>query len=167
MKKNDNNINGKLKFFCEKRKGLERYDDLRGPFSYGSFTYATDGRVLVRVNRQKEIPSPMPGSKLRKTAKSASRMFDKFPKKGFKRIQIPTLEKVRTNSYGQRIVAIGKRNFNLKFLTAMKRLPDMQVCPREFKTSAGFAGAKPMAFVFSGGRGLVMPTLSKARKRII
>lgn len=180
MKKNDNNINGKLKLFCEKRTALYQYDSLKEPFSYGPFTYATDGRILVRVKRQKDIPLTPPGSKLRKTAKGAAAYFRKFPERSFKEVEVPAQKSVPKNRDGQRIASIGDRNFNMKFLTSMKRLPGLKVRITQSRrplpdwrdgvnTGARMSARgelKPMEFVFDGGCGILMPTLANATKKV-
>jgi hypothetical protein len=179
MENNDNNIDGQLKPFCAKKRDGYLKEPLQHPFSFKGYTYATDGRVLIRVKRQTDIPTPAPRSKLRQTAKAAEAYFSKFPVRGFRSIKIPANKTVpATSDWGikRRIVAIGNRNFDMRFLSAMKHLPDLKVrirkssrpLPKECDGVEPGArrGTIPLEFLFNGGCGLLMPTLTKAGKRI-
>lgn len=143
-----------LKLFCS--KDSTRFM-LTSPFNFGRYTYATDGRIIVRVPKIYGYDSPP--TYMLSTARAARGLFDKFPKHGFITITTPKKKDVRRNSYKQRVVQIGASNFNMVFLLAMKRLPNLKVRPPRIVQDI-------MPFTFDGGIGKVMPTLAQSRYTI-
>jgi hypothetical protein len=141
-----------LKHFCSK---VDTSWEIAKPFNFGRYTYATDGRIIVRVPIIPGYDRPSCKRGLN-VARSARDLFKKFPERGFIAIDIPHKKDVRENGYNQRVVQIGASNFNMVFLLPMKRLPNLKVRPPRTKNDI-------MPFTFAGGIGKVMPTFASAR----
>ena len=161
-----------LEIFCHPDR-----PELVRPFSIDTWTYATNGHVLVRVPRRDDVAE-------NETAPNVARMFpDDAPKARYKpapKFEIPERfdreEECfgcggtgkahhhwcpdcqcvcdRCNGTGKATelvtVKIGRASFNSKYVSWLQQLPNLELdrVPRGFK---------PMRFRFDGGEGLLMP----------
>ena len=166
----DRTIN--LEIFCHPDR-----PELVRPFSIDTWTYATNGHVLVRVPRRDDVAE-------NETAPNVARMFpDDAPKARYKpapKFEIPRGLTARRNvsvaaAPGKRTITgvqtvsacataatarerlpklvtvkIGRASFNSKYVSWLQQLPNLELdrVPRGFK---------PMRFRFDGGEGLLMP----------
>lgn len=140
------------------------------PWNYGEHTYAADGVVIVRVPRRAEWDS-FPGVH----AKSATRLFDGFPDPGvvfFRklatlpdaplRVECPHCKESGDGEDcegcdGDKLVPnplpvdVGSRQLPIHQLLKIAVLPGLLVAQDHGK------GSDPLAFLFDGGAGLLMP----------
>ena len=150
-----------LRLFTEKKNRYRK--ELRKPFSYGAFSFATDGRIIVRLKRCDGANGSF------SKASVAAAYFRQFPKRGFVKIDIPNKADVPKNDHGFRVVAIAHRHFDMQFLTPLKRLPKLKVgvnIDRLAERKRSYFKFGPMPFIFDGGCGWVMPNLGNSTYRI-
>lgn len=169
-----------LKQFCSTDK-LRPY--LHEPFSFGEYTYATNGYILIRVPRLTEYPevekAPAKAAEERFSSRAVYRM-QPLPAYRF-----PEPEKVKCsgcdgrghehdcpdctcecedcNGMGwirERIsAALGAAVFDAEYLSWIAALPGV-IVPTEPSPT------KPMPFTFDGGEGVLMPRRGPAEKHI-
>lgn len=163
-----------LKRFCANSKESYRQSITR-PFSQGDWTYATDGRVLIRVPRLDEVPeyddSPCDVQK---------RIFDEQPITGWWMILPPDLPELLPAykcafcgdepkpdcvecdgegfiEHSAIPVKVGKHAVSHIYLHKLKTLPGVQIC-ESAKGELNGLGVR-----FDGGEGRQMPMRQSGR----
>lgn len=131
---------------------------LKQPWSRGDFTYATDGRVMVRVPRRSDIPEnedapDVEGRILSKLLFDDLRLIEKpdLPPLRFILIEDDGILSVPYSALNSECVRFAGALFNLRYVHLLCWLPDLKMGPPadEFSPSPfGFAG---------GGVGCLMP----------
>lgn len=150
------------------------------PFSIGEWTYATDGRILIRVPRREDVPEN-PSAPQKATTLIPTDVgpfvplpeFEEYPLhlldnekecqacEGHGYIACPTCgnEERCEVCYGSGMldnappyvaVQIGEHHFSNHYLTLLKGLPNVKIAVNEKEES-------PAAFQFDGGAGCLMP----------
>lgn len=151
----------------------ETREAMMTPFSYGTFTYATDGRIIVRVDRRADIPE-------RNNAPKQVQIEDIFRKAtGADWMEVPTLptpilekclacgghgkiewekqtyecEECEGKGSNRKLIPVDicAQQFSDEYLEKIKSLPGAMIAPSITRE------AKPMPFCFDGGRGVMMP----------
>ena len=129
---------------------------LNAPFSEGDFTYATNGHILVRVERRTNVPEQD------KMNGKFAKMFADNPVGEL--IEIPTLPKLETVQCDEcdfgcsecdggfapkfQYLALGDSGYQVRYLKMIADLPNGRISPN---------GLKCAPFTFDGGDGLLMP----------
>jgi hypothetical protein len=160
--------------FCDpNRAGLTH------PFSINGFTYASNGRIMVRVPRRPDVPEN-PQAPVR-----AAALFEQFS--DHKRYRkLPTIDLVEPYEWDETITcefcdgsgkqhscpncsckcpscdgagsrietrwqttSIGRASFESKYIAWLQALPELEVGKQ--------TGLQPLHFRFTGGEGLLMP----------
>jgi hypothetical protein len=111
------------------------------PWSRGKWTYATDGKIVVRIPRDPEVPE-------NKLAPSAMPLFTAYFKDA--RAFQPFEE---TPLLGMETFKLGGRILSAKYLRLIAALPEPEIAP-EFGTTTD---PLPFRFARGSGHGLVMP----------
>jgi hypothetical protein len=120
---------------------------LRDPWTQGQYTYASDGRIVVRVPKLAAYPPvvrtvPPP---------NAAYVFDSYPAKG-NYVTLPALPKKKVlNPDARECTLIEHRKFDGYYIRLVIQLPLVR-----FSLSA-YGVTDPMPFKFEGGEGLLMP----------
>jgi hypothetical protein len=145
------------------------------PFSRGEFTYATDGRLMVRVPRRAEVPEV-------DTAPQAERVFPKPPATAFRpaaKVELPPPTSVeceicegrgmqhdcpdctcecepcdgtgKISSDVEVSLSIGGVPFGLRYVRPIMALPSLEIAVPVN------GGKSPLEFRFDGGDGIIMP----------
>ncbi len=166
-----------LKIFCnpsEKRKMAQE------PFSCCEYSYATNGHICVRIEKQSDVPE-------KDFSKEMAKLFEEFTTENMVEfdIDIP-LSKVEackdcggsgdgdcdcptctceclgcrgTGKITEMIsIQIGETNFDSKYIRLIKSLPELKISP---------AKNAPSSFVFKGGIGLLMPIIGEFKKHMV
>lgn len=150
---------------------------LHEPFSHGDWTYATDGRVVVRVPRRDDVPAnpDAPNDKVAALFGGGS-SEEMIPLPAFvvpvearqecdscyegREHYYPSCQCVCRNCGGKRFVevasvGIGEAIFNWRYVKLLAALPGVMV-PRDPSPDS------PMRLAFDGGEGLLMPMRGRA-----
>lgn len=166
---------------------------LMQPFASGSWTYATDDRILVRIPRRDEDPA---ASEDNKAVKPAEEMFNDIPVDGFE--PLPAV-KIEVNEYEECAVCdgrgtehecpscqcqcldcrgtghpipgldtsvdIGGSIYCGEQILLLQALPNIVLHSptREIKSTV----LKAAFFRFDGGEGVIMPRLNEREKHIV
>ena len=133
-----------LKPFCSREVGREY---LRQPFSFGEWTYATNGYVMVRVPRRDDVPE---NDKVPKLA-----TFEDYPAFDMRPLPIFDLPVGRGTIEKACSVGLAGVPFAKEYIVLLRSLPNVTI-PKQPHT------ANPMPFTFDGGQGLLMPRRSPA-----
>ena len=116
---------------------------IKKPFSFGAYTFATNGHILVRVKRRKNVPKrdDAPNDSVRnliaKYAVKEHRPLGKF--------KLPHPRRLAATPTG-----INGVSFSSHYVRMLLALPGIKVATTCKETEA-------MHFVFDGGDGLLMP----------
>jgi hypothetical protein len=165
-----------MPFCCDETS--PRFHTLGKPWSHDDYTYASDGMVLVRVDRRPEVPEnecapsnhleavlkpwhdklvPMPNIELPAPKKPMECSL--WSGTGFEH-DCPdcSCECPRCDGTGEIedhiFVGIGKAVFDAAVLRRVLTLPALEIDPQP-------QSEKPLAFRFDGGIGLAMPCVRK------
>jgi hypothetical protein len=130
--------------FCAQADDAACRDWMRAPFSIGAHTYATDGRVMVRVPRRPAVPEREPPHGWDRTLKCFDGPGPYVP------ISVPEQPRPSTDEDRIAFSAHGI-DFDAKYLARICTLPGLLVAP------CSEPGGGPMPFRFDGGHGLLMP----------
>jgi hypothetical protein len=125
--------------FCA-RPEANRYQ-IESPWSRGKWTYATDGKIVVRIPRDPEVPD-------NKLAPSAMPLFTAHFKDA---CAFQPFEE--TPLLGAERLKIGGRILSAKYLRLIAALPEAEIAT-DFGTTAD---PLPFRFARGSGHGLVMP----------
>lgn len=142
-----------LKVFCAAPEDDPIRPALHDPFSWGGWTYATEGRVLVRVPRLAEVPENPIAPKI----DEAKEVWMAWRLVG-KETVWEALQAVPPQRDGEPEVyrRIGERLFNLELLRKVACATGVEIAPH-----VGEEINIGMPFRFEGGVGLVMPLNSE------
>lgn len=150
---------------------------LAQPWSVGEWTYATDGRILVRVPRRADVPERDDGPRDLQGVLAGTWASEPLPLPEFARVPAPLLEEPCGECQGQQsldcnicdgkgkifthqpMVAMGAQHFNPFYLGLIAGLPEV-VCWAQVDPT------RPLKFAFAGGgEGRLMPMRDLARER--
>lgn len=147
------NMNFNLFFFCSQD---ESRPNLLKPMSKGGFTFASDGRIAIRVER-------IESSEQSKHQQTVDALESLFASESFK-VEvgwIPVIEPTYTRrccaECGSLLVAsidaveVGNKLIGSYYINKMMLLPNCQINPTDNDRFS------PMPFRFDGGIGLIMP----------
>lgn len=151
---------------------------LQNPFSFGKFTYATDRKIIVRVDKRTEFILGV-NSEL---GKAAQALFEKYPVGELETLpELPpktpcemcdgigqhececgschvcgscqgtklASKEFRAHKSGDPVITLGNKRHNLFYLRMIQHLPGLQISPN----AAGQYDIMP--FIFTGGCGLL------------
>lgn len=136
-----------LQQFCAPETETRRY--LRAPWSAGDYTYATDGHIMVRTPRRRDVfenPTAVNGASIFKIVQNAEYIpapHVDLPRSG----PCPTCKTVI--ALPKASVSFNGAPFNIKYIDLIYRLPTLEVA------SVASAG-EPWAFRFEEGEGALM-----------
>jgi hypothetical protein len=166
-----------LEPFCH--KGNYRWLDISQPFNYLGFTWATDGRIIVRVPQQ-DVPPPFPRVP---SPELVSSVWEAYPAPGracwsiLPVDSVPKVKRVKCEACGGSGIYVdvpcgecdGKRSIpkpvpcglgNRVFSNLYLRIM-IENLPHPIEVATGYGSKEmPLAFRFPGGQGLVMPMRS-------
>ncbi len=132
-----------LKPFCAKRGCL--YSSFEKPWSFGGYTFATDGAILLRVKRLARVKATSTA------AEGAMKLFESSVHVAFRKLpKLPPFNRLESES-PQSQMKIGKHTVAVHYLRKIKKLPCVRIA--EHPTDR----LKELAFVFLGGEGRLMP----------
>ena len=134
-----------LKSFCAYKGMTPRRKYIESPWSEGDYTYATDGRIIVRIPRDRNIPE-------NGDCPDAERLFKQVNKEGvYKSIpHLPKKDKAGPNKKGfTEKTEFQKATFDNYYLNLIASLPNAQMVANDKEGAAHFK--------FDGGDGLLMP----------
>ena len=127
----------------------QRLEQLGTPFSQGAFSYATNGKVMIRIPRRDDVPErgDAPGN-------VGYEIFDAMPHDG-NWLPVPAIPEPMAHAPKQLLkVQIGSVFVDATFLRLIKDLPDVKVAGGVREDNNHFAA---IAFIFDGGDGRIMP----------
>jgi hypothetical protein len=142
----NNTIN--LPPFCARKSDCRYY--LRRPWSRDGHTYATDGRIAVRVPRRDDIPENEEAPDLERILKTSF-----SPKGAAYSLCTAMLPRGFSVSFSNRAAI-----FDGDLLGKLRPLSELVIFPR-----SALRGA-PLSFAWDGGIGLVMPRRTPFSKHI-
>jgi hypothetical protein len=131
-------------------------EEITTPFSYGKHSYGTDGRIMVRLNRDDTIRDAKAGTPAMRRIGKAAKQYCSFPTKGehacFEEVEIPVLKRKELNAkqLGNPIKVLD-RAIDYKFLDKIRNLPGLKLQWRRGNET------EALPFIFKDGRGVVMP----------
>lgn len=132
--------------FCSSDIGLKK---LGTPWTAGDWTYASDGRVMIRVPRRDEVTRrdgpPMTNIGWPHASLNDWEDLPLFPKTEWKECHVCS-GSIRVDAP----VKFGERYINSYYLELISTLPNV-------RASRAGRHAEPMMFRFDGGEGQVMP----------
>lgn len=126
-----------LKPFCYKRGDRPH---LQRPFSFGRHTFATNGHILIRVERR----ASEKGTVSRDMIEAVQKLIAPAEARPLRKIKIPL------RLISSAAVIIGDVQFAPKYVLMLLALPDIQVAAKVIERER-------MYFTFKGGVGALMP----------
>ena len=125
-----------LSIYCDPSR-----PQIKAPFSFGRYTFATNGHILIRVKRRKSVPR-------RDNQPNALELIEKWAAKEHRplgKFKLP-----RWNARMPPACGINGVAFAPRYVRMLLALPGIKVATKCPETD-------PMHFIFDGGDGLLMP----------
>lgn len=139
------------RFCSDEKKEPYRPQELYKPFSFANFTYATDGKYIVRVKRDPSVLEPqVPANrKMGFIPHQAAKLFKGFPRKksDFKFVFLPVKKELNVKCVRMNGWYVDPE----KLRTIIRYLPNVKFYWGKHKAE------EAIHFIFDGGCGLLMP----------